>query len=180
MTCPWTAVVPLGDGRDYSAFDAGHQGANAWLRKAGDPDTLSRVRTHFLVCGDVNCGFYSMKQIVVRGRSESCDEVAALVVWLALDKTHHGARLGKRLMLEVLAACVEAANVTPFRYIMLDLADDAEAHVGSLYEGAGFTRRPDGRYRMKISLARSIIATARANGVTIVSARSPQTVVASN
>jgi ribosomal protein S18 acetylase RimI-like enzyme len=165
--CPWEACVPWDDGVGMEAFDSGLASANVWLTKAGAAHRTGRVRTHVLVRGAARCGFFSMRQITVRGASEDKDEVASHLVWVALDLTHHGARLGKRLVLESLAASVRIADQSPFRYIVLDVAVDAASHVRAMYTRLGFVETSAGsrRLRMKVSTARRLVEAACAAGL---------------
>jgi GNAT superfamily N-acetyltransferase len=173
--CPWNDAASLGSGPDYSSFNAGLPAANDWLGKAKAEHDAGRVRTTFLICGQVNCAYFSLRQIAVRGKDESEDGVASHVVWLALDVTHHGARLAKKLLLEILATCVALADRSAFRYITLDVGEGVASHVRSVYEKVGFVATQPGspRLRMKVTTARRILGEVRAAGMWLVMDSAP-------
>ena len=173
--CPWSGSASLGSGPDYSGFDAGLSAANDWLGKAKAEHDAGRVRTTFLISSRVNCAYFSLRQIAVRGKNESEDGVASHVVWLALDVSHHGARLAKTLLLEILATCVALADRSAFRYITLDVGEGVAAHVRLVYEKVGFVATQPGspRLRMKVTTARKILGEVRAAGVVLVMDSAP-------
>jgi GNAT superfamily N-acetyltransferase len=168
---PFSATVPFDSGRHATdAFTCGHEGLDRWLRAyAGQSQRGDAART-FVSASPAGAvlGYYTLVAAriahesatarVRRGMSPHFPIPVALIARLAVHETHHGAGLGRSLLLDALRRILHAADELAVRAVIVNAIDE---HADGFYRHFGF--EPSGLepqlLMIRLSAAQQVLAT---------------------
>ena len=166
-----SSIEKLGKVHSVSSFDCGKEPLNDWLKRfALTNEQSDAARTYVLHRSGRVVGYYSLTAGSVR-KEESSARIAKglanhpigviLLARLAVDKGERGSGLGKRLLVDALSRCMEAADAIGARAILVHAIDDEAA---AFYKKFGFDPSPlDPRQLML--LMKGLRATLRSIGI---------------
>lgn len=128
---------PIREDDDTATFDSGEPSLDDYLRKRAHANHLQGASRCFVTCrhGRV-VGYYALAAAGVqrrdapgRVRRNMPDPVPVILLSrLAVDRKEQGHRLGKHLLRDAIARCVEAADIIGVRAMLVHaLHDDARA-----------------------------------------------------
>jgi predicted GNAT family N-acyltransferase len=143
-------IEPLSDRHDRGSFDCGVEVLNRFLKQFAFQNQKKHfVRTYVCCSADNVIGYYSltfgsMKQEnvpsqLVRGMGKY--EVPAIILGrLAIDKSHHGKRLGAELLRDAVTRAKQAELIAGLRMIIVHAKD---SRIQEFYQKYGFLSLPD-------------------------------------
>lgn len=153
---PWDKIEKLSQKHVIESVDFGSLALNDWAQKARNEQNKGRIATRVLTSssGEI-CGLFSMK-MVPHSKNRDC---AALIVWLGLSAPLQGKGYSTLLIKEIFEACLSVDSVIPFRYVVLDIDQEAHEGVEKIYARLGFSKTGDGsRMAIKMSTVRKIFS----------------------
>lgn len=124
---------PLCEDDDTSSFDSGEPSLNTYLRTRALTNHLRGASRCFVTCREGRVvGYYSLAAASVerqdapgRIRRNMPEPIPVILLSrLAVDSAHQGVRLGKHLLRDAIARCVQAADVIGARAILVHALDD--------------------------------------------------------
>jgi GNAT superfamily N-acetyltransferase len=144
-----SAIEKLTREHNASSFDCGKAPLNDWLKRFALTNQQSdSARTYVIHRARRVVGYYSLTAGSVR-KEESSARIAKglanhpigviLLARLAVDKSEHGSGLGKRLLVDALSRCMEAADAIGARAILVHAIDHEAA---AFYKKFGFDASP--------------------------------------
>lgn len=148
-TAPLSSIEKLTKEHSVSSFDCGKEPLNDWLKRFALTNQQSDSARMYVIhrIGRV-VGYYSLTAGSVR-KEESSVRIAKglanhpigviLLARLAVDKNEHGSGLGKRLLVDALWHCMEAADAIGARAILVHAIDDEAV---AFYKKFGFEASP--------------------------------------
>jgi len=167
---PLSAIEKLTKDHDVSTFDCGKASLNDWLRRfALTNQQNDSARTYVLHRAGKVVGYYSVSAGSVR-KEESPDRIAKglakhpigviLLARLAVDRSEHGAGLGKILLADAVSRALAAADAIGARAILVHAIDDQAA---AFYRKFGFEPSPLDPKQLML-LMKDIRATLKSTG----------------
>lgn len=146
---PHSRIEKLTKDHDVSLFDCGKPSLNDWLQRFAVANQQNdSARTYVLHRFGKVVGYYSLSAGSVR-KEESPSRIAKglakhpigviLLARLAVDRTEHGAGLGKTLLVDALSRALAAADAIGARAILVHAIDDEAA---AFYAKFGFEPSP--------------------------------------
>jgi GNAT superfamily N-acetyltransferase len=127
---------PIREDDDIATFDSGEPSLDGYLRKRAYANHLQGASRCFVTCrrGRV-VGYYALAAAGVQRRDASGavrrnipDPVPVILLSrLAVDRKEQGHGLGKHLLRDAIARCVEAADIIGVRAMLVHAHDDARA-----------------------------------------------------
>jgi GNAT superfamily N-acetyltransferase len=146
---PLSPIEKLTKDHDVSSFDCGKPPLDDWLRRfALTNQQNDSARTYVLHRAARVVGYYSLSSGSVR-KEESPARIAKglakhpigviLLARLAVDRSEHGAGLGKTLLVDALSRALSAADAIGARAILVHAIDD---QASAFYKKFGFEPSP--------------------------------------
>ena len=146
---PLSPIEKLGKDHVVSSFDCGKPSLNDWLQRfALTNQNNDSARSYVLHRAGSVVGYYSLSAGSVR-KEESPARIAKglakhpigviLLARLAVDRSEHGAGLGKILLVDALSRALTAADAIGARAILVHAIDEEAA---AFYKKFGFERSP--------------------------------------
>jgi GNAT superfamily N-acetyltransferase len=146
---PLSPIEKLAKSHDVSSFDCGKPSLNDWLRRFALTNQQSdSARTYVLHRAGRVAGYYSLSAGSAR-KEESPARIAKglanhpigviLLARLAVDRTEHGAGMGRTMLIDALTRALAAADAVGARAILVHAIDDEAA---SFYKKFGFDPSP--------------------------------------
>jgi GNAT superfamily N-acetyltransferase len=146
---PLSPIEKLGKDHVVSSFDCGKPSLNDWLQRfALTNQNNDSARSYVLHRVGSVVGYYSLSAGSVR-KEESPARIAKglakhpigviLLARLAVDRSEHGAGLGKILLVDALSRALTAADAIGARAILVHAIDEEAA---AFYKKFGFERSP--------------------------------------
>ncbi len=146
---PLSSIEKLGKEHAVSAFDCGKEPLNDWLKRfALTNQQNDSARTYVIQRAGKVVGYYSLTAGSVR-KEESSARIAKglanhpigvlLLARLAVDKNERGSGFGKKLLVDALTRCMEAADAIGARAILVHAIDEEAA---AFYRKFGFEPSP--------------------------------------
>lgn len=128
---------PIREADDVAGFDSGEPSLDTYLRTRALTNHLQGASRCFVTCRNGRVvGYYALASAGVqrsdapgRVRRNMPDPVPVILLSrLAVDRKHQGLGLGKHLLRDAIARCVEAADIVGVRAMLVHaLHDDARA-----------------------------------------------------
>ena len=148
-------LVLLGSDHDLSGFDCGNAELDRWLiDHALASQKADLARTYLALDGRTVAGYVSLTTGSIR-REAAPKRYARgmprhpipiiLIARLAVDRRHHGNRLGSRLLAEALRLAVTASDTAAARLVVVDAIDEQAA---GFYRRWGFIEVPENPQRL--------------------------------
>jgi predicted N-acetyltransferase YhbS len=141
-----------------SSFDCGKEPLNSWLHKyALQNQNANHTKTMVFTQNDskIVVGYYSYNVISVEHVNSTPERVSKdlakhpipvlLIARLAIDQTHKGQGLGKRLFRAALKHAITISTVVPIRAVIVDALDE---ETKAFYTAFDFESFPSDSFRM--------------------------------
>lgn len=133
----YSAPRPIRETDNLSDFDCGERSLNDYLRERALPNHIRGASRSFVTCRDsIVVGYYALASGAVlraavpgKVRRNMPDPVPVILLSrLAVDLHEHGRGLGRHLLRDAIARCVQAAEPIGVRAILVHaLHDDARS-----------------------------------------------------
>jgi GNAT superfamily N-acetyltransferase len=146
---PLSPIEKLAKSHDVSSFDCGKPSLNDWLRRFALTNQQSdSARTYVVHRAGKVVGYYSLSAGSAR-KEDSPARIAKglanhpigviLLARLAVDRTEHGAGMGRTMLIDALTRALAAADAVGARAILVHAIDDEAA---AFYKKFGFEPSP--------------------------------------